>query len=112
QLACPFGDPRAQLQRLPHDRLTAERENLAHQPVLAADCDLLDRRAVLQQPCRAALEAPACDLRRIPDLNRPGVGQPARLEALTRLEILGEQPRASHPVEPKRALARPGPVPR
>src|SRR5207249_750224 len=85
-----IGDPRAQLLRLAQNRLAAEREDLADQPVLAADCDLFDRRAVLQQPRRAALEPPARDLGRVPDLDRSGVAQAAGFEALARLEVVGE----------------------
>src|SRR5206468_3099929 len=86
----------------PGTGLGAERENLTDQPVLPADCDLFDRRAVFEEPRRPALEPPAGDLRRVPDLDGPGVAQAARLEALAGVEFLGEHSGAPHPVEPKR----------
>src|SRR5205823_8777163 len=70
----PLCDPAPQFGRLQHYGLAAEREDLADQPLLAADGHLLDRGAVLE-PFRARrpLEPPARHLRRQPDLDRLGV---------------------------------------
>ena len=57
---------RAQLGRREHDRLAAEREHLADQPVGAADRPFRERGAV-DERARALLDLPARDLGRVPD---------------------------------------------
>ena len=94
----------AELGRLEHDRLAAVAEDLADQPLRAADRPLGDRRAV-REPARALLQLPARDLGRVPDARGPGVAELVRVEALARLEVPALDPGAAHPVEPERALA-------
>src|SRR5207237_6911322 len=60
ELAGACGDERAELGRLEHDRLAALREDLALEPLVAADGDLAHRTAADEAP-RAALDLVARD---------------------------------------------------
>src|SRR5205085_10712483 len=84
----------AEFRRLEDDRFAAVAEDLADQPLRAADRLLRHRRAVGQR-VRALLDFPACDLLRVPDLGRPGIAEDVRIEALARLEVGALDPGAA-----------------
>src|SRR6185437_4502080 len=104
ELARAGADAGAELVRLEDDRLAALRENLALEPLVASDRDIADRAAADELP-RSALDLVAGYLRRVENPRGARAPQPRRLEAFPRIELLAQELRASHPVEPEGALA-------
>src|SRR5262249_4513159 len=76
-----FGDPRPKGLRLEQDGVTAEREDLADQPLVAPGGRLAQRSTVLELN-RAPLDLPPSDRGRVPDPGSAGAAQEMRLEPL------------------------------
>src|SRR5207253_1871174 len=106
------GDVATQVCGLEDDRLASVREDLAEEPLLAADRCLGNRRTVREGTSISALDPPPGDRLRVPDPGVPDVAQPARLEPFSRLELVARQARAAHAVEPEAAFAVSRAVPR
>src|SRR5207253_9638029 len=97
-------DASAQLGRHEHDRLATLREDLALEPLVAPDRNLADRTAP-DELARPPLDLVAGYLRRVEDPCCSCAAEPRRLEAFAWLELLAQELRAAHPVEPEGALA-------
>src|SRR5262249_46404824 len=96
--------PRARVGGRERAGLAGAGQDPAHEPLLAADRLLRERRAVREQ-LRPFLDLPARDPLRVPDPRHDaGAAEVVGPEAVAGLERLTLQPGAAHPVEPEGTL--------